>query len=60
MSAATNALLPDDATGMVGWSTGSGRRALLIGLAGYENPAAPAALRFELAGGAVVSSNRAS
>jgi len=49
--------LPDDSTGFAGWTSGSGKRALLAGLAGYENIAAPSALRFEMAGGGLSSTN---
>jgi hypothetical protein len=49
--------LPDDATGLAGWTSGSGQRALLAGLAGHENDSAPPALRVELAGGAMIATN---
>ena len=49
--------LPDDVTGLVGWVSASGRRALLAGLSGYEAAAVPPAIRIELNGGSLVSSN---
>jgi hypothetical protein len=55
--AAPNGSLLDDATGLAGWSSASGRRALLAGLAAYENRSAPSALRLALAAGVLVSSN---
>jgi hypothetical protein len=47
--------LPDDATGLSGWVSSSGRRELLAGISGYESDGAPSVLRFEMAGGALVS-----
>ncbi len=49
--------LPDDTTGLVGWTSGTGRRALLAGMAGYEYNSSPSALRMEWAAGNLVSSN---
>src|SRR5688572_11150911 len=49
--------LPDDVTGLAGWVSASGRRALLAGLSGYEADAVPSAIRIELNGGSLVSSN---
>ena len=49
--------LPDDATGLAGWVSASGRRALLAGLSGYEGDAVPSAIRIELGGSSLVSSN---
>ena len=42
--------LDDDTTGIVGWTSASGRRALLIGLSGYENPSATRIIAAELHG----------
>jgi hypothetical protein len=55
--ATTAASLPDDSTGLTGWCTASGRRSLLVGLAGYENNASLSALRFELVAAHLVSTN---
>ena len=49
--------LPDDATGLAGWVSASGRRGLLAGLSGYESDAVPPAIRIGLSGGSMVSSN---
>jgi len=49
------ASLPDDATGIAGWTPVPGQRALLVAVSRYEteDPAAsPAVLRYDLAGGA--------
>ncbi len=40
-------VLPDDATGIVGWTPAPGRRALLIGLASYEVANHPAVLQID-------------
>ena len=47
--------MPDDTTGLVGWIAGTGNRSLLAGLADYEIDSAPAALRFEMIGGALTN-----
>jgi len=49
--------LPDDTTGLVQWFTASGQRALLVGLAGYEDSSSPSLIGLRLRDGAMVSSN---
>ena len=43
--------LPDDATGMVGWTPSPGQRALLVGVASYEATNHPAVVQLDVTGG---------
>lgn len=45
--------LPDDATGIVGWTPAPGRRALLVGLASYEQTNHAAVVQVDLNGAAL-------
>jgi hypothetical protein len=51
---AAGAPLADDTSGIVGWTSASGRRTLLIGLSGYENPSASRMVAGQLDGGRLV------
>ncbi len=46
-------LLPDDATGIVGWTPAPGQRALLVGISSYEATGHPAVVQFNYAEGAL-------
>ena len=43
--------LPDDATGIVGWTPSPGQRALLVGVASYEATNHPAVVQLDVTGG---------
>lgn len=45
--------LPDDSSGIIGWSSGGGRRSLLVAVSSYESVSAPApsVSRFDSSGG---------
>ncbi|MST93884.1 MAG: hypothetical protein EXS33_01185 [Pedosphaera sp.] len=51
MEPAAGLALPDDATGLVGWTPEPGRRALLVGLASYEETNHPAVVQVDFTGG---------
>ena len=46
-------VLPDDATGLVGWTPAPGQRALLVGAASYEATGHPAVVQIDVNGGAL-------
>jgi hypothetical protein len=46
--------LADDTSGIVGWTTASGTRVLLIGLSGYEDPSASRIVAAQIEGGRLV------
>jgi hypothetical protein len=52
--------LADDTASLSGWVSSSGRRAVIVALTGYENPAAqtlPSLVRWELSQGRMVTTN---
>ena len=51
--------LPDDATGLVGWTSPSGRRELLAGISGYESEGARSVLSVQFAAAGASVTNRA-
>lgn len=51
-------VLPDDTTGMVGWTSPSGRRELLVGISGYETEGALSVLSVRVSNGTVSITNR--
>ncbi|HTD86624.1 MAG TPA: FG-GAP-like repeat-containing protein, partial [Candidatus Binatia bacterium] len=53
MDSPAGMILPDDATGIVGWTSSPGQRALLVGVASYEQTNHPAVMQIDAQGGAL-------
>ncbi len=51
------AVVPDDTAGILGWVSGTGRRSILAGITGYENPAAPSVLEWRVKEGGLMMTN---
>jgi len=58
MDLPTDFRLPDDSTGIVGWTPSPGQRALLVGVASYEQTNHPTVLQIDANGGALSVSGR--